>query len=293
MFNIVKEKLTTIYTGLSSRLQILYARSQIDEAVLKELELLLIAADTGMTTTRIIMDTLRTNIKRKGLVSGQELKQELHDILLSLLATAPQQQRSVHLLVGVNGSGKTTFAGKLAHHVLGTGKKVLLVGADTFRAAAQEQLQQWADTVQCSIVLGAPQKDPAAVVFEACHQFKTGQFDALIIDTAGRLQTKTNLMKELEKIRNSVLKHLPSTALETLLIIDAMLGQNSLEQAKIFHEITPLDGIVLTKMDGGKGGIIFAINQAIPVPVRYLSHGEHLQDLLPFNPTSFIASLVP
>jgi fused signal recognition particle receptor len=190
----------------------------------------------------------------------------------------------------VNGSGKTTVAGKLAHAL---GNRVLLVGADTFRAAAGQQLAVWAERTQAAIMAGAPGQDPASVVHQACEQFKTGNYDTLIIDTAGRLQTKAPLMKELEKIRRTITKQLPTETVHTLLTIDATLGQNSLEQAQIFHEVTPLDGLVLTKMDGtSKGGMVFAISQALQIPVAYVSYGESKEAFALFEPSKFVDELL-
>ena len=195
--------------------------------------------------------------------------------------------------MGINGSGKTTFAGKLAYDLHKQGKKVLLVAADTFRAAAPEQLKQWAIRTGASIINGKEGQDPASVVFTGCEQFKSQGFDALIIDTAGRLQTKTNLMKELEKIHKIISRQLPNYTPCTLLTIDAMLGQNSFEQATLFNESTQLDGIVLTKMDGtGKGGIVFAITQQLGIPVAYIAYGEQPEQLKLFNAQEYVQELL-
>ena len=218
------------------------------------------------------------------------------------------------LLVGVNGSGKTTLAAKLAYQAkrenpstpfdcaqdrlrqssgLGTGKKVLLVAADTFRAAAQEQLAGWAHKLGVDIVTGSQNQDPASVVFAGCKKFKDENYQTLIIDTAGRLQTKTNLMKELEKIKRIITQQLPNLPVTTLLTIDAMIGQNSLEQARIFHESTSVSGLALTKMDGtGKGGIIFTIAAELNLPILLVSFGESPEQLKYFDAQEYVQALL-
>jgi len=199
----------------------------------------------------------------------------------------------IHVLVGINGSGKTTFAGKLAHFYKQQGKKVLLVAADTFRAAAPEQLAQWSERSGVGIVLGKQNQDPASVVFAGCERFKQELFDILIIDTAGRLQTKANLMNELAKIKRTIDKQLPNEPINVLLTIDSMLGQNSFEQAKIFKESTQVNGIVLTKMDGtGKGGIVFGIAQELGIPVAYVAFGEQADQFAPFNAENYVEELL-
>jgi fused signal recognition particle receptor len=294
MFSFIKNALTKIYTQVTGKLHALFNIKTIDQETLQELELLLISADTGVKTTRTIIASLKKQWEQGHLKEGDDLKKALEKELLALVeAQKAPTHADVYLLVGINGSGKTTFAGKLAHLLGKQGKKVLMVAGDTFRAAATEQLNQWASRTGSSIIQGKPGQDPASVVFSGCEEFKKESFDALIIDTAGRLQTKTNLMKELEKIRKIVSRQLPHYSLCTLLTIDAMLGQNSLEQAILFHESTTLDGIVLTKMDGtGKGGIIFAINQQLGVPVAYISYGEGPEQLKSFNAPEYIYDLL-
>lgn len=294
MFSFLKNTFKKIYSQFTSKINALFSRNTLDENTLKELELLLISSDTGVKTTRTIIDNLKQKWQSGTIAQGSDLKQALEHELLAILQTkqAPTD-RTIYLLVGINGSGKTTFAGKLANKLTAEGKKVLLVAADTFRAAAPEQLTWWAERTKAHIFVGKESADPASVVFAGCEQFKNEKFDALIIDTAGRLQTKVNLMKELEKIRKVISRQLPDTAIATLLTIDSMLGQNSLEQATLFHESTQLDGIVLTKMDGtGKGGIVFGITGQLGVPVAYVTFGEQLDQIKSFDAQEYVHQLL-
>lgn len=296
MFNFIKNTLSTIYSQFSNKVHALFSRTTIDESTLKELERLLIGADTGVKTTRTILNNLQQALRQGTLQHGDDLKRLLEEQLIQLLPQTPAFSPSNHpviLLVGINGSGKTTCAGKLAHLYRTNLKKVLLVAGDTFRAAASVQLAQWAESTGSTLLSGKENQDPASVVFAACQTYKDEKFDTLIIDTAGRLQTKTHLMRELEKIKTIIHRQLPTTPVYTLLTIDAMLGQNSFEQAKLFHESTALDGIVLTKMDGtAKGGIVFAINQELHIPVTFISFGEALEHLKPFNAQEYVQQLL-
>lgn len=296
MFNFIKNTFKKIYTEFTQKASQLFQRKSIDEQALKELEQLLLCADTGVKTTKSLIDELRKSFKEGKLPDGASLKQELHNLLKKLLTSVKMpnmHQANVFVLVGINGSGKTTLAGKLAYSLHQQNKKVLLVAADTFRAAAPEQLNIWAQRAGADIVIGKPNQDPASVVFTGCEQFKRGNYDALIIDTAGRLQTKINLMHELEKVIRIIKRQLPDQNIVQILTIDAMLGQNSLEQARIFHEATKLDGIVLTKMDGtGKGGIVFSIAQELGLPVIYMAYGEQPDQLKLFNAQEYIEQLL-
>jgi fused signal recognition particle receptor len=294
MFSFIKSTLSKIYNQFTSKVSSLFESPKLDEQTLKELELLLISSDAGVKTTRSIIQNLRVQFQQGKIDKGSDLKKALEEQLLNILQKKSESPScSLFLLVGINGSGKTTFAGKLAHMLAQQNKKVLLVAGDTFRAAATEQLSKWAERTHTHIIVGKEGQDPASVVFTGCQKFKAGTFNALIIDTAGRLQTKVNLMKELEKIRTVISKQLPDTRICTLLTIDSMLGQNSLEQAKLFHESTQLDGIVLTKMDGtGKGGIVFAITQELGVPIAYITHGEQLDNIKPFDAQEYVHQLL-
>ncbi|KKP35924.1 MAG: Signal recognition particle receptor FtsY [candidate division TM6 bacterium GW2011_GWF2_32_72] len=294
MFNFIKNKLQKVYNSFTSKMHSLFSRQQIDSSVLKELEEILISADVGVKPTQEIIKNLSERFANGEISEGEDLKKALEDQLLNMLQKDSNfKDTQIFLLVGINGSGKTTFAAKLANMLKNEGKKVLLVAGDTFRAAATEQLVSWGSKIGVEVVVGKDNQDPASVVFSGCKKFVDEAFDAVIIDTAGRLQTKTNLMKELEKIGNVVTKVAPGKKVASLLTIDSMLGQNSLEQAKIFNESTKLDGIILTKMDGtAKGGIVFAIEKEIKVPVAYISFGEKIDDFDVFDSKKFVQDLL-
>lgn len=294
MFNFIKNKLKKIYTQVTSKIGGLFARQQIDEQTLKELEEILLSADTGVKTTRTIIENLKEQFKKGEIKGGQDLKKALEEQLCKALTIKETAVGSkIFLMVGINGSGKTTFAGKLANKFKNEGKKVLMVAADTFRAAATEQLEKWAQSVGVGIVTGTENQDPASVVFKGCEEYKNKNFDIIIIDTAGRLQTKTHLMRELEKIKKIINRHFPDETINTFLTIDSMLGQNSFEQAKIFNESTDVSGIVMTKMDGtGKGGIVFAITKQLNIPVSYVSFGEKVDQIREFNAKEYVQELL-
>lgn len=293
MFNFIKNKLQKIYDQVCQTAHRIFSRTHIDQATVQELEQLLISADTGFKTTAKIIAELKSRVASGSIAHGQDLKKAVEQLLLDELGAHTIDLNSrIFMLVGINGSGKTTCAGKLAYQYTQQGKKVLLVAADTFRAAAPEQLAQWAHQTNADLCLGKPGQDPAAVVFQGCAQFKQNEYDIIIIDTAGRLQTKVNLMRELEKIKKVVAKQLPQERVITLLTIDAMLGQNSFEQARLFNESTHLDGIILTKMDGtGKGGIVCAITKELNIPIAYISFGEQLNDYKLFHAHEYVKNL--
>lgn len=249
-----------------------------------ELKELLLRSDTGPKTTHDIIERIQQRA-----TTGKELKEVLHAHLIEILSkhTYKLPDGPVYLLVGINGSGKTTVVSKLtrAHR----NKKVLVAAADTFRAAAPEQLAALAEKSGADIIKGTAGEDPSSVIFKAAQRYKEGSYDILIIDTAGRLQTKSNLMQELAKIRQVLTKQLPHTQITTLLTIDSMLGQNSLSQVQLFHESTPLDGVVLTKMDGtAKGGVIFSLT----LPIAYISYGESPDAWAPFQATTYVDKLL-
>lgn len=294
MFGFIKDAFKKIYDTVTTGLSGLFSKNKIDKETLIELEKILITADTGSRTTKQIVSKLETEFQAGKIEKGPDLKLALsHELKEILDFKKYNPQADIYLLVGINGSGKTTFASKLANWLKNQQKKILLVAGDTFRAAATEQLKTWAQRLSMDIVIGNENQDPGAVVYSGCEKFKTGNYDCLIIDTAGRLQTKVNLMKELEKIRKIITKQLAHKIVSTLLTVDAMLGQNSFDQAKIFHESTNLDGIVLTKMDGtGKGGIVFSISQELKIPVAFISFGEQPDQIDLFNPDQYIDNLL-
>lgn len=296
MFGFLKASLHKIYSAVTSKLSGFFSRSTIDESTLTELEILLIEADTGVKTTRTIIEQLRAARMRGDVQAGSDLRAVLKTILCDILALPEPNAHAdsrVHILVGVNGTGKTTFSGKLAKQYALQGKRVLLVAADTFRAAAPEQLAIWAQKTGADIELGAPGQDPASVVYAGCERFKKEAYDILIVDTAGRLHTKINLMNELAKIKRVITKQLPNESMSTLLTVDSMLGQNSFEQAKLFKECTDVNGIVLTKMDGtGKGGIVFAIANELRIPIAYIAFGEQPEQLKLFAATDYVEELL-
>ena len=295
MFQFLKDQFSKIYTHVTSRLKSLFGRQQVDDPLMQELERILLEADTGITTTRTLMEKLRAQVRSGHIKQGTDLKIALEHELAALLQSRKYDDAAdrIFLMVGVNGTGKTTFASKLAHHYTQQGKKVLLAAADTFRAAATHQLKVWAERSGAECITGPEGSDPAAVVYAACERFISENYDILIIDTAGRLQNKANLMRELEKIRKVVSRHVPDIPVITLLTIDSMLGQNSFDQARLFNEATLVNGIVLTKMDGtGKGGIVFAITNEIKIPIAYVSFGEHMADMARFEPDSYVKELL-
>ncbi len=272
--------------------------TKADDDFYEELEECLILADVGMKVTGQIVAELKKEVRSKWLKSNVEVKNALTGILTKVLTSADLSMRldtkpAVILMVGVNGVGKTTTIGKLAASYAAEGKKVLLVAGDTFRAAAAEQLTVWAERANCSIVRHEEGSDPASVVFDGCVAAKARNVDVVIIDTAGRLHNKANLMNELSKMTRIIRRELPDCDLETLMVLDATTGQNGLIQAKQFAETAGLTGIVLTKLDGtAKGGIVFAISGEMGLPVKYIGVGEGIDDLMPFNPGEFVEALL-
>jgi len=294
MFSFIKKKLQKIYQTVSSKLGGLFGKEKIKPSDLKQLEVILLEADVGVQTARKIMQELNERFAVGQLVKGQDLREALQKLLNDLLSGKSfGALKPVILFVGVNGSGKTTAIAKLAKELKDDDKKVLLAAADTFRAAATEQLAEWAKKVGVDIVTGQENQDPASVVYQACEKFKNEGYDYLLVDTAGRLQTKTNLMNELAKVKRVIEKILGVDNITTLLTVDSMLGQNSFEQAKIFNESTRLDGIILTKMDGtGKGGIVFAIVKEVGIPVSHITFGEDIESIKKFDAQEYVEELL-
>lgn len=275
-------------------------QSPISEETLEQLERLLYEADFGVKTAQELTNKVREMHKANPALKTADYLAALREELVSILSCYPtnlnepssDQLPFVILVVGVNGNGKTTSVAKLANFLRLSGKKVLVGAADTFRAAAIEQLEMWAEKAQVDIVKGAPKSDPAAVAFDAVFAAKSRQCDVVLVDTAGRLHSKIPLMQELSKIRRSCYKASINGPHETLLVLDATTGQNAIEQAKQFHHFTPITGLVLTKLDGtAKGGIIVAIQRELAIPVKFIGTGESIDDLQPFNPQSFVDNL--
>ena len=269
-----------------------------NEEFFDDLEETLILADAGVETAESAVERLREVVHQRGLRGGAEVQGAFIEIMADMLSQEDLSLKldtkpSVILMVGVNGVGKTTTIGKLADKFRDEGKKVLLCAADTFRAAAAEQLTVWAERARCDIVRHEEGSDPAAVVFDSIAAAKARDKDIIIIDTAGRLHNKQNLMNELAKIRRIISRELPDADVETLLVLDATTGQNGLLQAKSFRETADITGVVLTKLDGtAKGGIVFAINAELHVPVKYVGVGEQQDDLMPFDPKAFAEALL-
>lgn len=270
----------------------------IDDEFYDELEDSLIMADLGATVAHDAVKKLRDVVYQKSIQHGDDVKQALREILIEKLnvgdtALDLSTQPSVVLVIGVNGVGKTTSIGKLAHSLKGEGKRVLLCAADTFRAAAADQLEIWANRAECEIVRSVEGADPGAVLFDSLAAAKARNVDVVLCDTAGRLHNKVNLMNELGKLRKIIDRETPDAAKETLLVLDATTGQNGLQQAKVFRETAGLTGIILTKLDGtAKGGICVAIAQELGVPVKFVGLGEGIDDLQPFNAEEYVKALI-
>lgn len=269
--------------------------TRVDEELLEELEETLILCDLGVNTATSVIEQLRQKIKEEKLKEVAEVRSALKQLLLELVQFDQEAETfpKVVLVVGVNGAGKTTSIGKIAHVYEQQGKKVLLAAADTFRAAAAEQLNIWAERAGVPIIKYGEGHDPAAVVYDAIDSAKHRGSDVILCDTAGRLHNKKNLMNELGKISRVIDREYPEAARETLLVLDGTAGQNSLFQAREFANTVDIDGIVLTKLDGtAKGGFIFAIREELGIPVKYIGVGEGIEDLQPFNAQEFVDSLL-
>jgi fused signal recognition particle receptor len=299
-FDRMKQAVTRTRENLSERIEeVVSLSTEIDRNTLDDLEATLIGADLGTKTTEQLLGRLREKADRKQIADVAELKQLLKAEVFNVLTRAnippvavQDGDPEVILVVGVNGTGKTTTIGKLSHFMRNNGKTVLLCAADTFRAAAIEQLEVWGDRTGTEVIKTKPGGDPAAVLFDALEAAKARHVDYIIVDTAGRLHTKTSLMTELEKMRRTAQRFITGAPHETLLVVDATTGQNGLQQAKLFTESAGVTGIVLTKLDGtAKGGIVVAIANELGVPVRYVGIGEKAGDLIPFDPTAFVDSL--
>jgi fused signal recognition particle receptor len=306
-FDRMKQAVSRTRESLSSKIEGIVALTRtVDESAFEDLESALLSSDLGVQTTTRILDALRDRARRQAIEGGEELrdllKQELRAILEAPLRKNPpaappapstEHVPSVTFLVGVNGTGKTTSAGKLAAWYRARNRTVLLCAADTFRAAAIEQLEVWAARSGVQMIKTRHGGDPAAVLYDAASSAKAHKIDELIVDTAGRLHTKTGLMDELEKMRRTAAKLIPGAPHQVLLVMDATTGQNGLQQARLFTQAAGVTGIILTKLDGtAKGGIAVAIAQELNLPVRFAGVGEQMTDLLEFDPEAFVDSLL-
>lgn len=297
-FDRLKDGLQKTRKSITEKIdQVLVSFGKVDEVLFDELEEILVTSDIGIETTMKIIDGLKTKVKERKIIDAAKVKDLLKEELKEILDTGNNDLKldskpSVIIVIGVNGVGKTTSIGKIANYYKSQGKKVLLAAGDTFRAAAIDQLEIWADRVGVEIIEQKEGSDPAAVIFDAAQAAKSRKVDLLICDTAGRLHTKKNLMEELKKVSRILDRELPGADRETLLVLDATTGQNAISQAKTFRETADITGIVLTKLDGtAKGGIVVAIKSELDIPVKLIGVGEQIDDLQKFNATEFVDAL--
>ena len=279
------------------RISQILGNTEIDDDTWDDVEAMLIQADLGVETTQTVIEYLKEAVVEEGLTRSDQLQQVLKESLSALLE-APRElnvsgrELSIILIVGVNGSGKTTSIGKLAHRLTRSGRKVMLAAGDTFRAAAIEQLQKWGDRAGVPVIANKPGSDPGAVVYDAIQAARSRGYDILIVDTAGRLHNNFNLMQELTKIRSVIAKAVPDAPHEVLLVLDGTTGQNALKQGQKFAEAADITGLIITKLDGtAKGGMIFSVFNDLNVPVQFIGLGESMDDLVYFNPEGFVESL--
>lgn len=298
LFKSIRESLSRTRQAVFGQIAGVLGAGNITDETWEDLEALLIQADMGISTTQTVLENLRERAKRDGLYRTDQLNQALKAELRAILNLNPKFELesprllTVVLIVGVNGSGKTTSIGKLAHYYKNRGRKVMLVAGDTFRAAAIDQLKIWSERADVPIVAGQPAGDPAAIIYDGIRATRARNFDLLLVDTAGRLHTKFNLMKELEKVYSVCQKSVHAAPHEVLLVLDAPTGQNALIQATKFKESVNLTGVILTKLDStAKGGMVFAIYRDLGLPVRFIGTGEAIQDLAPFDADQFIDGL--
>ncbi len=297
-FDKLKQGLAKTRTAISEQVnQVFKVFVKVDEELFEELEEALIMADIGVETSEYIIGELRDRVKTKRITDGNDVKEELKKIISEILMQQDcdmhlESTPSIILVIGVNGVGKTTSIGKIASYYKAQGKKVMLAAADTFRAAAIDQLDVWAKRSGCDIIKHQENSDPAAVVFDACKAAKARGADILICDTAGRLHNKKNLMDELAKISRVIDREIPDASRETLLVLDASTGQNAVNQASMFSEAASISGIILTKLDGtAKGGIVISISRSQQMPVKFIGVGEGIDDLQKFDPADFAKAL--
>lgn len=297
LFKKIKEGLKKTRKAVMGQIDsVIKSFTKIDEELFEEIEELLVMGDVGVTTAEKICSELRVRVKKRGITDPQEINGLLQEIITEMLSGDNEldisTQPSIILVIGVNGVGKTTTIGKLAKQLSDQGKRVLLAAADTFRAAAIDQLDIWAQRSGCEIIKQSEGSDPAAVIFDAIAAAKARRADVIICDTAGRLHNKRHLMDELAKINRIIDRELPDAAKEKLLVLDATTGQNAVNQAEQFRQATGITGIVLTKLDGtAKGGVVLAIKDGLGIPVKYIGVGEQIDDLQPFDAQDFARAL--
>jgi len=294
----LRESLDRTRRTVFGQIAMVLGATEITEATWEDLEALLIQADVGVTTTTLLLERLKERVRREGLLRSDELQGALKAELRALLGDPPLLRLSrdrllnVVLIVGVNGSGKTTSIGKLAYYYRQQGWSVLLAAADTFQAAAIEQLRIWGQRAGVEVISGQPGGDPGAVLYDAIRAARSRQANLVIADTAGRLHTKYNLMQELKKVHNVARRNVHEAPHETLLVLDATTGQNALAQARSFQDAVQVTGVVLAKLDGtAKGGMVFAIAHELGLPVRFVGTGESIEDLAPFDADVFVEGL--
>lgn len=297
-FDRLKEGLSKTRDNLSGKMEDIFAFSKtIDDDLYDELEEILILSDIGIVTTEKAISMLKQKVKEKRISEPSDVKTLLKEILVEILGTekegiVPGKTPAVFIVVGVNGVGKTTSIGKMAYYLKNKGYKVMLAAGDTFRAGAIEQLEVWGERANVDIVKHNEGSDPAAVIFDAIQSAKAKKADILICDTAGRLHNKKNLMEELKKMNKVIEREYPEAQKQSLLVLDAATGQNALSQAKQFMEVSDVDGLILTKLDGtAKGGIVIAISSELDIPVKMIGVGEGMEDLQEFNPKEFVDAL--
>lgn len=298
MFRSIRDSLSRTRNSVFGQIAGVLGTGDIDDETWEDLEALLIQADVGVPTTMQIVQAMQEKVKRDGLYKNEQLMSALQDEMRAILTNddtfelEEKRQLTVVMVVGVNGSGKTTSIGKLSTYYKNQGRKVVLAAADTFRAAAIDQLKIWGERADVPVIAGQPGGDPGATAYDGIRAARARGFDLLIIDTAGRLHTKFNLMKELEKVYSVCKKSVHAAPHEVLLVLDAPTGQNALIQAEKFKESVNATGVILTKLDStAKGGMVFAIYSELGLPVRFIGTGEKIEDLAPFDPDAFIAGL--
>lgn len=301
LFDKLKEGLSKTHQGFVEKIdQLLTGRKSFDQDLLDELEELLFSADLGVKTSSQLIEGVQRGLKKRELQEPERVRDFIRQEILRILQMGEkplsidfsQTKPFLFMVVGVNGVGKTTTIAKIAHQYSSRGKKVLIGAADTFRAAAVEQLEVWATRVKADLIKHSKGSDPSAVAFDSVHAAKARNVDLVFIDTAGRLHTKVNLMEELKKVKRIIAREYPGAPHEILLVLDATTGQNAISQAKLFHEAIGVTGIALTKLDGtAKGGIIIGITDELKLPIRYIGVGEGMDDLGEFNASEFVQAL--